>query len=191
MLTINNNYIYEETIKKSKFITYLFPITSLEEAKQIIKNKANEHKDATHVCYAYIIDENTYKYYDDGEPTNSAGIPMYQVLKNNKLCHVLAIVVRYYGGIKLGTGGLAHAYSNGIITSLNQIEIIDYISTNEYIIEIGYSLFDELSYFLNKKGIVIKNKQFLDTVFISVDLSDNQLKDIKNNFINISIVLSK
>ena len=189
--TIKDTITYSEIIKKSKFYTFLHPITSLEQAKKLLEGYKSEHQDATHICYAYILDENTYKYSDDGEPTNSAGIPIYQVLKNQKLIYVLCVVIRYYGGIKLGVGGLSHAYSSGAINSLKLANIIEYQKTEEYILETTYSEFDNLNYFLTKKGIDILDKQFLDNVFLCCYLSEDMINELKEQFPNITITLSK
>ena len=191
MKTIKEYISFNEVIKKSKFLTFLHPITSSEQAKSILNKYNEEYKDATHICYSYILDENTYKYSDDGEPTNSAGIPIYQVLKNNKLIYILCVVIRYYGGIKLGVGGLSHAYSSGPINALKNATIIDYKKTDEYIIETTYSQFDNLNYFLTKKGIDILDKQFLDNIFICLNLDTDTLNELKEAFSNIKIVLSK
>ena len=85
MNTIAKEICYQEVIKKSKFITFLHPVNNQEQIKDILNKYKKEYSDATHICYAYILDENTFKYYDDGEPSNSAGMPIYQVLKNNKI----------------------------------------------------------------------------------------------------------
>ena len=191
MNTIKEKVTYIEVIKKSKFITFLHPISSNEEAKSIIDTYKNNYKEATHVCYGYILDENTYKYYDDGEPSNSAGLPIYQVLKNNKLVYILCIVIRYYGGIKLGVGGLNHAYSNGAIEALKLACIIEHKIKNEYLIEMNYSEFDHLNYFLEKKGIAINDKQFLDNIYISIYLDEEELSILKENFPLLSITLTK
>lgn len=180
---------FQEIIKKSKFITYLYPISSLENAKTIIDTHKKQHADATHVCFAYILDENTYKYYDDGEPTNSAGMPIYQAIKNNKLIYTLCIVVRYFGGIKLGVGGLVHAYSSGALNAIGNATMIEYKKTDNYIIEISYSQFDNLLYYLEKKGITILDKQFLDNVFISISIDSTTLNELKNNFHDLNITL--
>lgn len=191
MNTIDKSTSYIEIIKKSKFITFLHPITSLEHIKNILSEYKNEYADATHICYSYILDENTYKYYDDGEPSNSAGMPIYQVLKNNKLIYTLCVVIRYFGGIKLGVGGLSHAYSSGAINAIKIANIIEYKKLNNYILELPYSLYGELSYFLEKKGIVIEEKQFLDNIFISLSLDEETINEISSSFHNIKITLSK
>ncbi|AGM25550.1 IMPACT family protein [Spiroplasma chrysopicola] len=101
-------------IKKSKFICFIQKVTSEQAAKDFIATyQAN---DATHNCYAYIIGKNTdiIRKYDDGEPTNTAGKPIWEVLKANNLTNIVCLVIRYYGGIKLGAGGLIRAYANSV-----------------------------------------------------------------------------
>lgn len=189
--TITKTVTFTEIIKKSKFITFLHPIASIDMAKELVNKYKEEYKDATHVCYSYILDENTYKYYDDGEPNNSAGMPIYQVLKNNKLIYIFCVVIRYFGGVKLGVGGLNHAYSSGAINTLKLADIIEYRETHEYIIETNYSMFDSLLHYLDKKGIVINDKQFLDNIFISLILDNESLNEIKDNFPTLKITLFK
>ncbi len=101
----------ELIIKKSKFLTYLYKIDNLDEIKIIINDLKLEHKKATHICYAYKF-EIYAKYYDDGEPNGTAGKPIFNVIEKKGLNNVLIVVVRYFGGIKLGAGGLFRAYSN-------------------------------------------------------------------------------
>ena len=86
------------------------PVDNIEDINNILNNIKNEYKDATHYCYAYIID-NTKRFNDDGEPGGTAGMPILNVIEQNNLNHVLIVVVRYFGGIKLGAGGLVRAYS--------------------------------------------------------------------------------
>ena len=102
---------YEIIIKKSKFISFLFEIKKLEDINKIINELKIEHKKATHICYAYKLDNNV-KYYDDGEPNGTAGKPIYNIIEKKNLNNILIVVIRYFGGIKLGAGGLLRAYSN-------------------------------------------------------------------------------
>lgn len=104
-----NTYTYE--IKKSKFISYYYEVNSTLEVKSILEALKKEHKKARHIPYAYKIDTISKKS-DDKEPSNTAGTPIYNILEKNNLNHILIVVVRYFGGIKLGAGGLLRAYSN-------------------------------------------------------------------------------
>lgn len=102
-----NQYTYE--IKKSKFIAYYYEIANIEEAKQILEYLKKAHKKARHIPYAYIVN-NTASKSDDKEPSNTAGSPIYKMIENKKLNNCLIAVVRYFGGTKLGAGGLTRAY---------------------------------------------------------------------------------
>ena len=191
MKTINKDLSYTEIIKKSKFLTFLHPITTQEQAKILLDKYKKEYADATHICYAYILDENTFKYYDDGEPTSSAGIPIYQSLKNNNVIYTLAIVIRYFGGTKLGVGGLTRAYSSGVLSLLTDENLVEYKKLNEYLIEMPYSLYDNFMYHINNKGIALNDKQFLDTIFISLNLDEETLNELKDIFPTLDFILSK
>lgn len=155
MNTIKNNMQSIKIIKKSKFITKIFFVQNVDEALKFINDTKTEYSDATHVCYGYICDNNI-KFSDDNEPSNTAGMPIYNVLKNNNLNHVLAIVVRYFGGIKLGAGGLVRAYSNCVseIIQNNLTKII-----KGYLIEIAfdYNNIKEIEYILKDYEIIYKN----------------------------------
>ena len=101
---------YELEIKKSKFIAYYYDINSVEDATNVLNNIKNEHKKARHIPYAYSF-SNTAKKTDDKEPLNTAGLPIFNVLERNNLNHHMILVVRYFGGTKLGAGPLLRAYS--------------------------------------------------------------------------------
>lgn len=111
MLSISSNVSNEIVINKSRFITFLYRVDSLDAIKEYIDELSIKYKDSTHICYAYILD-NVKRFNDDGEPGGTAGMPILNVLENNSLDHVLCCVVRYFGGIKLGAGGLVRAYSS-------------------------------------------------------------------------------
>lgn len=103
---------YEEVIKKSRFISYFYEVSSVDEVNNILELLKQEHKKARHLPYAYKIDNNIKKS-DDKEPGGTAGLPIYTVIERNNLNNVLIVIVRYFGGIKLGAGGLLRAYSSG------------------------------------------------------------------------------
>ncbi len=138
MRTIDKPYFYEQIINRSRFICSLYPINNIQEANQLLTQTRKQYYDATHNCYAYILGDNgeITKNSDDKEPAQTAGIVIYDVLKKNNLTNVLAIVTRYYGGIKLGAGGLIRAYSTSTSQTVNQAELLEIISC--LIIEITY-----------------------------------------------------
>ena len=121
--TIKESVIVEQEINKSKFISYLEPVETEDEAKAFLKEVKKEHPKATHHCSAYVVGE-IERSNDDGEPASSAGLPMLQVLRGNDLKNVIAVVVRYYGGIKLGVGGLIRAYGGGVSYALEHAHIL-------------------------------------------------------------------
>ena len=122
-MIINSNVINEIIINKSKFITYLYKIKNKDDFFKYYNELKKTYKDATHICYAYIID-NEIKYSDDSEPSGSAGLPIYDVLKKNNLNYIACFVIRYFGGIKLGGSGLIRAYSNCASLALKRTTIV-------------------------------------------------------------------
>ena len=182
--------INEISITKSKFITYLFPVQSLEEIKEKLKEFKEKYKDATHICYSYILDENTFKYYDDGEPSSTAGAPIYQVLKGNDLVYTMCVVIRYFGGTKLGVGGLVKAYGGSCIEALNKAAIIDYVLLDSYLIEVNYSNYDKLEYFLKSNDIIIENKLFEEKITLYIKANKKSLELLQDSF-TYSIIIKK
>jgi len=172
MYSIKNNIENIIEIKKSKFITKLYKVNNIDEINLILNNVNNEYKDATHVCYGYIVN-GTEKCSDNGEPSGTAGLPILNVLKKKNLTNILAIVVRYFGGIKLGAGGLVRAYSNSVIEALkltNNIELIE-----GYLIELEFS-YDQVKlvdYILNDTNII--KKEYSDNIIYKFYLNKDEL----------------
>lgn len=123
--SVQYNSVDEIEIKKSKFITYLFCVSTKEEIDAHLSRIRGEHKKATHVTYAYrLLSPSAEKASDDGEPSGTAGVPILDVLKKRGLNNILAVVVRYFGGIKLGAGGLIRAYAGSVVEALEGQKII-------------------------------------------------------------------
>ncbi|MGL5382872.1 MAG: YigZ family protein [Culicoidibacterales bacterium] len=125
-LGIQNTDHFEIQIEKSRFICYFSPVTSPELAQNFIDTIKKKHWDATHNCSAYIIGERQQfqKASDDGEPNGTAGVPMLEVLKKRNLTNIVVVVTRYFGGIKLGAGGLVRAYTQSVASALNHQAIL-------------------------------------------------------------------
>lgn len=175
MKSIKNNIENTTIINKSKFITKLYFINSLNEIDNILNEVSKEYKDATHVCFAYILNGKE-KCSDNGEPSGTAGMPILNVLKKNNLDNILAIVIRYFGGIKLGAGGLVRAYSNSITNALNLTEIISL--TFGYLVELEFA-YDQIKlvdYILNDKRII--SKEYNSNIIYKFYLDENELNFI-------------
>lgn len=138
--------IFTETlnVKDSKFIAYLYPVKSKEEIENILKKLWKEHNRASHICYAYQLDKHTYYYYDDGEPSGTAGQKIYLALKIKNLLQAVIFVVRYFGGTKLGMGPLSKAYFDISMKVLNNAKIIEKYFTKDFEIEITYNQFNKI-----------------------------------------------
>lgn len=155
MYSIKNNVENTIEIKKSKFICKLYGVSNITEVNNILEKENTEYKDANHVCYGYIL-ESTEKCSDNGEPSGTAGLPILNVLKKNNLTNVLAVVIRYFGGIKLGAGGLVRAYSNSVIETLKLTSKIELEEGYLVEIEFTYEQVKLIDYMLNDKKIISK-----------------------------------
>lgn len=185
MQTIKNNTHNEIIIKNSRFICYLYKIKNINDIPTLLENIKQIEKDATHYCYAYILD-NIKKSFDDGEPSGTAGIPILKVLENNNINNILAIVIRYFGGIKLGAGGLIRAYTKSVTNTLYKDNIIDLTKGYNLNIEFNYNQIKEIDYLL--KDITINNKEFNNTVKYNIDIPVTFLETLKINNINYQII---
>lgn len=181
MNVIKDNNEYEEIVKKSKFISFLYFVKSIDEVNNYLNELKAKYKDASHICYAYIVDNNV-KYNDDKEPSKTAGFPILNVLKNNDLNYVLAVVVRYFGGIKLGSGNLLRTYLNVTNENLKKTGIKEYKLKKEYIIICNYDNVNYVNNVLKDEDIV--NKTFDNFITYEI-LIDNEniikIKDLLNN----------
>ena len=175
MKTIGKNSEFVLEIKKSKFITYLYKVNDLDEINNILTNLRNEYKDATHICYAYKLNGQV-KCSDDNEPSGTAGIPILEVLNKNDLDYIIAIVIRYFGGIKLGAGGLVRSYSNSVIESLKLTEIVNLIPGYRIKIETEYNNTKKLDYILKDELII--NKEFNDKVKFEIEIEKNKINNL-------------
>ena len=132
MFTIIKDFRQEIVIEKSRFICTLKKVHSEAEAQEFIKTIKKEFWDATHNCSAYIVDEMAQRSSDDGEPSGTAGLPMLEVLRKNKLTNTAAVVTRYFGGIKLGAGGLVRAYTNSVAEAVKATGIAQKVLVSKF-----------------------------------------------------------
>lgn len=161
MKTVKCNTANEIIIKNSRFITLLFKIYDGDDITSIFNKVKEEYPKATHYCYAYIT-ENHKKASDDGEPGGTAGMPMLNVLDKENMINTLAITIRYFGGIKLGAGGLVRAYSKSVREAIINGSLVDVEKGYKVIITISYDMQKNLDYLL--KDYLILNKEFGEKV---------------------------
>lgn len=176
MYSIENNVSDYLVIKKSKFICYIYKVDNEDSIKSILNDIKDKYSDSTHICYAYILG-NKIKYNDDKEPNKTAGFQILNILQNNNLTNVLGIVIRYYGGIKLGVGPLSKAYKDVTKLTLDKTNIIEY---KEYIylqIKTDYENIKKLDYLL--KDIEIVEKDFNDSIMYKIKVCKSKEENIK------------
>lgn len=172
MKTLKSNSINEIIIKNSRFITLLYKLNDVNEVNSIVDEVKELYPKANHYCYAYITD-NARRSSDDGEPGGTAGAPMLNVLDKEKLINVLAITVRYFGGIKLGAGGLVRAYSKSVRDAVIASDLVDVVKGYRMNVIISYDMQKNLDYLL--KNYVVVNKQFNDKVIYTILLPIDKL----------------
>lgn len=183
MLMIEKNKKNEIVINKSRFINFLFIIEDLNDVEKYLNEVKQEYKDATHYCYAFILD-NTKRFNDDNEPGGTAGMPILNVLESNNLNHVLAVTVRYFGGIKLGAGGLVRAYTKSVTENLKDLNVFEYVDGYIFDISIQYELKDIMEPKLKE---YITSKNYSDTINYNLSVKENDFDNLKELFIKHNI----
>jgi uncharacterized YigZ family protein len=178
--------------KNSKFFGYAFPIQSESAVKPIIDSLRKQHPNAGHYCYAYQIGAETivYRANDDGEPSNTAGMPIYGQIQSFEVTNVLIVVVRIFGGIKLGVGGLISAYKTAALLTLESSEIIEKTIDIHYLISFDYKNINKVMRVVKEKNIVIvSQKMDLSCVIEIVTRKKNaeMIFDIFNSMFEIEI----
>ncbi len=181
MKTITSSYSTTTEIKRSKFITHLVPYDSYEGLQELLKR---EHPKANHVVYAlrYLnsYDQVVENSSDDGEPKGCAGVPVLNVLRGEELVNVAVLIVRYFGGIKLGTGGMARAYAQAVKDVLDAAALVSYEKPASYLFETDYSSVESVMYRLRKIGIQKVERDFdVDFVRWRIETSESKIEQFK------------
>lgn len=167
---------YEKVIERSRFIANCAHVSGEEEGKAFVAKIRAEHSLATHNCYAFVADKagNLLRFSDDGEPQGTAGMPILDVLKNKKLFETAVVVTRYFGGIKLGAGGLVRAYAGTAAEALAGADIRAYTMCREIIVSVGYEHFDALKKFLEHGDADVKGTDYTDRVTVTVAVEEEK-----------------
>mgnify|MGYP003584072518 FL=1 len=192
-VTVAEPFETETVIKKSRFISRVYPVSSEEEAARITAAVKKEHYKATHVCSAWILNTvpETMKALDDGEPGGTAGRPILEILRAKGIKNALVLVIRYFGGIKLGAGGLVRAYSGGCADVLDHAELIRREPSRSVSVETEYALYQGLKNELEARNIRPISEDFSDMVRMIFEIPDGLEKkfvDLVRDFTNDSFL---
>lgn len=165
-ITVCSEASDEIVIQKSRFIGYAAPCETEDEALAFLRKIRDRHRDARHCCYAYVIGRNAgiMRYSDDGEPGGTAGMPMMDILKNEKAVNCCVVVVRYFGGILLGTGGLVRAYTQGCKTALQAAGLVRMELSSTIRCTVSYSLWNSVQYALQKMPVQTADVSYAEEV---------------------------
>ena len=183
--TIKEDGQVQEEIKKSRFICHAKRVYSEEEARDFITAIKKEHYKATHNCSAFIVGERSEikRTSDDGEPSGTAGLPMLGVLENHNLTNVCVVVTRYFGGIKLGAGGLIRAYAGSVALAVKEIGIIEIKEQAGIQIHMTYAQYQEYGNFLKENNLIELETNFTDQVDTMIFVDKERKDDIKADLI--------
>ncbi|HIS28601.1 MAG TPA: YigZ family protein [Candidatus Avamphibacillus intestinigallinarum] len=187
-LTVRPSGQAEQMIQKSRFIGYVKRVETEEAAQQFIQDIKKLHHDATHNCSAYLIGENNriQKANDDGEPSGTAGVPMLEVLKKQDLRDTVIVVTRYFGGIKLGAGGLIRAYGNTTSLALHQTGIVQRILMQGFIVESDYGLIGKIENELIHSEYVLDKIDYQEKAYFYIFVKTDDIEHFKNWLINMT-----
>ena len=187
-ITIKENSYDEFVEKKSTFITHLVRVTSEEEAREFIQKMKKKHYDATHVCSCYVVGDNNEitRTNDDGEPSGTAGAPMLDVLVKNEIKNVCATVIRYFGGTKLGTGGLVRAYGGGVINALKNATLVERKDALEIRLELDYSLNGKIEYEIEKTNFIVNNLEYTDKIIYTIYVMEEDYDSFQSWIANLT-----
>ncbi|MBU5363267.1 YigZ family protein [Enterococcus raffinosus] len=179
--TIKEDNQHEIEIKKSRFICFLKRIDSEEEAKDFIQQIKKEHWKANHNCSAFVLGDHheIQRSSDDGEPSGTAGVPMLEVLKKNDLINICAVVTRYFGGTKLGAGGLIRAYSGSVAQAIVHTGIVEGRLQQEVFVQLDYPNWGKMENFIASENLAVKDTQFTDRVVVTCMVDENQVDDFE------------
>ncbi len=184
--TVYTPFESEKVIEKSRFLTYSTHVEGEEEARAFLAEIRKKHSLATHVCYAFIADKagNLQRFSDDGEPQGTAGVPILEVLKAKGLIETAVAVVRYFGGVKLGAGGLVRAYSSSCAENLEGADIRSLVVCAERTLEVEYTAVDGLQKYLSTHTCTLLSTDYGEKVRTRVAVKKAEVEDFEKGLID-------
>ncbi len=180
MLILKKEATVEIEVRKSRFIAHAIPITSLDQIKGLVQKAREEHPQAVHVVHAAVVGPkgDLYSFSDDREPRNTAGRPAFEVLKGSGITNILILIIRYFGGILLGTGGLVKAYGQSVRELLPLLETEELIEKTAFRVTVPYNLYELLKLQLVSLEAEIESEEFTTDVTITATLPATDIEDL-------------
>ncbi len=180
--TINDIVSSSMKEQRSEFIAFLYPIDDVSKVKEIFAAHSEQYRDATHNCYAYIIGKKQeWQYYSDqGEPNGTAGKPILNMLLKYEITNVLAIVTRYYGGIKLGVRGLIDAYADAVEKVINNTSLLDYHAYVRIHVSLNYTILDSLKHFLKTHDAMLNVVEYSGDITADIDYPEEVHNEVSH-----------
>ncbi|MFF2437916.1 YigZ family protein [Streptomyces sp. NPDC058107] len=180
--TVARAGVHETEINRSRFICALAPAATEQEAQDFVARIRREHPTASHNCFAYVIgaDASVQKASDDGEPGGTAGVPMLQMLMRRETRYVVAVVTRYYGGVKLGAGGLIRAYGGVVGEALDELGTITRRRFRLATITVGHQRAGRLENDLRATGLAVREVRYAEAVIIEIGLPDSDVESFRS-----------
>ena len=175
------------TEKRSQFLGHVRKASTEDEARAFIAEVKKNNRDARHNCWAYIIDQNTFRYSDDGEPQGTAGIPMLEVLRREGVSECVCVVTRYFGGVLLGAGGLLRAYTKACKDALDDAGTEEIREKSLIDVSCPYSLFEKLKYELTPYEALIKNARYGEAIELEIEVPLEKSEDLQKKIKEIGI----
>lgn len=180
--------VFEQIITKSRFISHIKRATNKAEARQFITQIKQQYPDARHHCWAYIAGHPTATtdigFSDDGEPSGTAGKPILNVLQHRGIGEIALVVVRYFGGIKLGAGGLVRAYSSSASLAMDKLETLQLIASQDFVIDCPYNLESDIKHLLETHNISIIQADYTERVRLNINVPKTDIQSLNAKLIN-------
>lgn len=175
------------TEKRSRFISYVIPISSVEDVKPILVEYRNKYHDARHVCWAYMLgaERNVFRSNDDGEPSSTAGKPILGQINSNNLTNVLLLVVRYFGGIELGTSGLIVAYRTAAASAIEAVKIVERTIDEQIVVRFEYPFLNGIMHVIKEMNPEIISQKFDMDCSVTLRIRKNDAEQLRSKLLKV------
>ena len=182
MYCVRSSSTAEETIRKSRFISHMVPVSEPGDMNSVLRHLSAKHPSASHIAFAFRIRTASgivSRFFDAGEPAGTAGRPIHQHLEGKDIINCILAVIRYFGGIKLGAGGLSRAYGNTTRLAIESNQLIPFVEYCKIRVTIEYSQLQQLEYWLKKRKATIESRSYTESIELVISLPADDADELK------------